>query len=118
MAKLATFPCSRQNMRSSDIRGDYMFVSKLTASKQKQTRNNQEMLRKLGLGKLGKTRIIYLYNSVRPRRCAHINSSASAPLNATKIAVMKVSDVEVVRVRPELLFLIYKCCFFTCFCAR
>ena len=31
---------------------------------------------------------------------------------------MKVSDVEVLRVRPELLLSIYKCCFLACFCAR
>ena len=47
----------------------------------------------------------------------HINFSAGAPLNATKIAVMKASHVEVVRVGPELLFLVHKCCFLTFFCA-
>ena len=45
----------------------------------------------------------------------HINFSAGAPLNATKIAVMKVSHVEVVRVGPELLFLVHKCCFLAFF---
>ena len=37
---------------------------------------------------------IYIYNSVLTCRQNIINSSASAPLNATKIAVKKVSDVE------------------------
>ena len=32
-------------------------------------------------------------------------------MNATKVAVMKASDVEVVTVGPELLFLIHKCRF-------
>ena len=41
-----------------------------------------------------------LYNSVLT--CRHINSSASAPLNATKIAVKKVSDVDVCMFGPEL----------------
>ena len=41
-----------------------------------------------------------------------MNSSTNATLNATKIGVMKVGDVEVVKVGPELLFLIYKCVFF------
>ena len=45
-----------------------------------------------------------LYNSVLTRRYRHTNSSTSMPLNATKIAVMKVSGVGVVRVGPELLF--------------
>ena len=38
--------------------------------------------------------------------------------HATKIAVMKVSDVEVVSFGPELLLFIYKCCFLSFFCAR
>ena len=49
------------------------------------------------------------------RRHRHVNSSASAPLKTTTIAVMKVSDVVVVLVGPELLFLIYKCCFWAFF---
>ena len=36
--------------------------------------------------------LAYLYNSVCTRRHRFINSSASAPLNATEIAVMNVSD--------------------------
>ncbi len=40
-----------------------------------------------------------------------INSSASTPLNATKIAVMKASHGRVVMCRPELLFSMYKCVF-------
>ena len=58
------------------------------------------------------------YNSFLTRRHADINYFASSPLNASNITVMKVSDVDVVRVRPELLFSIYKCCFLACFCAR
>ena len=62
-----------------------------------------------------KTRItgqaVSIYHSVLTRRQRQINFYASTPLNATKIAVMNVSDVEVVRVGPELLFSIYKCCF-------
>ena len=42
---------------------------------------------------------MYIYNSVLTRRHRQINSSASMPLNATKMAVMNVGDVEVVRVR-------------------
>ena len=45
---------------------------------------------------------IYIYNSVGTFRHIVINSSASAPLNVTKIAVKKVSDFEVVRFGPEL----------------
>ena len=58
---------------------------------------------------------LHIYNSVLPRRHTHLNSFGSAPLNATQIAVMKVSDVEVTKVGPELLFLIYKCCFLVIF---
>ena len=54
-------------------------------------------------------RSISIINSVLTCQHRQFNSSASVPLNATKIAVMKVSDVEVVRVGPELLFSIYKC---------
>ena len=61
--------------------------------------------------------ISIIYNSVVT--CRHItsNTSASAPRNTTKIAVKKVSDVDVSMVRPELLFSMYKCCFLACFCA-
>ena len=44
---------------------------------------------------------LYLYNSVITCR-QHINSSASAPPNATKIAVKKVSDVDICMFGPEL----------------
>ena len=44
---------------------------------------------------------IYIYNSVLICRQNVINSSASAPLNATKIAVKKVSDVDVCMFGPE-----------------
>ena len=54
---------------------------------------------------------IYIYNSVLTRRHIHINSSASTPPNATKIAEMKDSHHGQVIVGPELLFSIYKCCF-------
>ena len=47
---------------------------------------------------------INLYNSVHPCRHIAINSYASAPLNASKIAVMKVRRARVVMFRPELLF--------------
>ena len=47
-------------------------------------------------------RNIYIYNSVLTCRKNIINSSASAPLNATKIAVKKVSDVDVCMFGPEL----------------
>ena len=39
-------------------------------------------------------------------------------MNATTIAVMEVSHGRVVMFGPELLFSMYKCCFFACFCAR
>ena len=45
---------------------------------------------------------IYIYNSVLTCRQNIINSSASAPLNAMKIAVKKVSDVDVCMFGPEL----------------
>ena len=45
---------------------------------------------------------IYIYNSVLTCRQNIINSSASAPLNATKIAVKKVSDGDVCMFGPEL----------------
>ena len=59
-----------------------------------------------------------IYNSVLTCRQHIINSSASAPPNATKIAVKKVSDVVVYMFGPELSFSMYKCCFLACFCAR
>ena len=59
---------------------------------------------------------LYIVDSVRPCRHIAIDSSASAPLNATEIAVMKVSHSRVVMFGPELLFLMYKCCFLACFC--
>ena len=46
--------------------------------------------------------IIYIYNSVLTCRQHIINSSASAPPNAIKIAVKKVSDVDVCMFGPEL----------------
>ena len=58
--------------------------------------------------RIGPIKVIFIYNSVLTRRYRHTNSSASVPLNATKIAVMKVSGVGVVRVGPELLFWINK----------
>ena len=61
---------------------------------------------------------IYIYNSVLTRRHRHINSSASTPPNATKIAKMKVSHHWLEIVGPELLFSIYKCCFLEFVCAR
>ena len=60
---------------------------------------------------------LYIYNSVLTCRQNITNSSASGPLNATKIAVKKVSDVDVCMFGPELLFLMYKCCFLASFCA-
>ena len=48
------------------------------------------------------TNAIYIYNLVLTCRQNIINSSASAPLNATKIAVKKVSDVDVCMFGPEL----------------
>ena len=42
-----------------------------------------------------------IYNSVCTRRHTHINSSASAPLKATKIAVMNVSHLGVTVVGSE-----------------
>ena len=62
--------------------------------------------------------LIYIYNSVLTRRHRHINSSASTPPNATKIAEMKVSHHGLEIVGPELLFSIYKCCFLEFVCAR
>ena len=46
--------------------------------------------------------VIYIYNSVLTCRQHIINSSASAPPNGTKIAVKKVSDVDVCMFGPEL----------------
>ena len=45
---------------------------------------------------------IYIYNSVLTCREHMINSSASALPTATKIAVKKVSDVDVCMFGPEL----------------
>ena len=50
-----------------------------------------------------------LYNSVCACWHTHINSSVSAPLNATKIAIMKGIHWWMPMVGPEFLFLIYKC---------
>ena len=61
---------------------------------------------------------IYIYHSVLTRRHRHINSSASTPPNATKIAEMKGSHHGLEIVGPELLFSIYKCCFLEFVCAR
>ena len=58
-----------------------------------------------------------LYSSVITWRKNIINSSASAPLNATKIAVKKISDVDICMFVPEFEFSMYKCCFLSCFCA-
>ena len=46
--------------------------------------------------------IYSVYNSVLTCRQNIMNSSASAPLNATKIAVKKDSDVDVCMFGPEL----------------
>ena len=46
--------------------------------------------------------ISQLYNSVVTCRHMTSNSSASAPLHAKKIAVQKVSDIDVVMFGPEL----------------
>ena len=45
---------------------------------------------------------LYIYNSVLACRQHIINSSASAPANATENAVKKVSDVNVCMFGPEL----------------
>ena len=45
---------------------------------------------------------IYIYNSVLTCRQHIINSSASAPPNATKIALKKVNAVVVCKFGPEL----------------
>ena len=39
-------------------------------------------------------------------------------MNATKIAVKKVSDFDVCMFGLELQFVMYKCCFLACFCAE
>ena len=49
-----------------------------------------------------KTTAIYIYNSVLTCRQHIINSSVSAPPNATTIAVKKISDVVVCMFGPEL----------------
>ena len=49
-----------------------------------------------------KKMLIYIYNSVLTCRQNIINSFASAPPNATKIAVKKVIDVVVCMFGPEL----------------
>ena len=64
-----------------------------------------------------KWNIYIIYNSVLTCRQNIINSSASASLNATEIAVKKVSDVAVCMFGPELQFSMYECCFLACFCA-
>ena len=46
--------------------------------------------------------LVYIYNSVLTCRQHIINSSAGAPPNATKIAVKKVSGVDVCMFGPEL----------------
>ena len=56
------------------------------------------------------------YNSVVTCRHTTINSPASVPLNAKKIAVKKVSDVDVVMFGPELYFSMYKCYFLAHMC--
>ena len=56
--------------------------------------------------------ILYIYNSVCTRRHKHINSSVSAPLNATKIDVMKGTII------AKGGLSIYKCCFLAFCCAR
>ena len=61
---------------------------------------------------------IYIYNSVCARRHKHINSSPSAQLNATQIAVMKGSHWRTWMVGPDILFSIYQCCFLAVFCAK
>ena len=61
---------------------------------------------------------IYIYNSVLTRRHRHINSSASTPPNATKIAEMKDSHHGLEIVGPELLFSTYKWVFLEFVCAR
>ena len=63
-----------------------------------------------------RTASLYIYNSVFTCRCIAINSSASAPLNAKKIAVKKVVDV--VMSGLELNFLMYKFCILACSCTR
>ena len=45
--------------------------------------------------------VIYIYNSVLTCRQNIINSSASAPLDATEFAVRKVSNVDVCMFGPE-----------------
>ena len=50
----------------------------------------------------------HIYNSVCACRPKHINSSVSAPLNATKIAVMKGIDWQIRMVGSALLFSVYK----------
>ena len=51
---------------------------------------------------LDKVEYLHIYNSVLTCRQNIINSSASAQLNATKIALKKVSDVDVCMFGPEL----------------
>ena len=78
---------------------------------------NGQCLIVIKLDKCLKKYHIYIYNSVLTCRQNIINSSGSAPLNATKIAVKKVSDVEVCMFGPELYLSMYECCFLACFCA-
>ena len=59
----------------------------------------------------------FQYNSVLTCWQTIINSTASAPPNATKIAVKQVSGANVIMFGPELYFSTYKCCFMACFCA-
>ena len=61
---------------------------------------------------------IYIYNSVCASRHKHINSFASAHLNASQIDVMKGSHWRKWMVGPEILFSIYQCCFLVVFCVK
>ena len=61
--------------------------------------------------------MVSIYNSVVTCQHITINTSASEPRKATKIAVKKDSDVVVSMFGQELPFSMYKCCFLACFCA-
>ena len=64
--------------------------------------------------------ILYIYKYIIQfvHADTHMNSSASGPMNATQLDVMKVSHLEVTVVGPELYFSIYLGMLFHSVCLR
>ena len=72
------------------------------ARRQTERRENRKKERWSTLCEFVASTNLYIYNSVLTCRQNIINSSVSTPLNATKIAVKKVGDVDVCMFGPEL----------------